>query len=80
MLYWNLRYNLLVKFRHISYSLANTVRQFLRCVSDGVATESESSPLEPRLSDGCELMGEYNFRTSKLDRGSDPIGWYEEDV
>ena len=26
------------------------------------------------------MMGEYNFRTNKLDDGLDPYGWYEEDM
>ena len=47
---------------------------------DSPAPDVESTSLEPPLSDGCELFGEYNFRTSKMDRGSDPIGWYEDDV
>ena len=25
-------------------------------------------------------FGEYNFRTRKMDNGSDPYGWYEEDM
>ena len=69
-----------MKFGHTSYSLANTVRKILRVVVDSLVTDTESSSVEPPLSDGCELFGEYNFRTNKMDRGSDPIGWYEEDV
>lgn len=65
---------------HISYSLANTVRQILRSVVDGLVTGTYSSSLEHRLSDGSELMGEYNFRTSRMDSKSDPIGWYEDDL
>ena len=26
------------------------------------------------------LIGEYNFRTHRLDAGTDPNGWYEEDM
>ncbi len=26
------------------------------------------------------IIGEYNFRTHKLDEGTDPDGWYEEDM
>lgn len=69
-----------MKTGHVSYSLANTVGQILRRVMDDFVTGAESYSLERRLSDGSELMGEYNFRTSKMDSGSDPIGWYEDDV
>ncbi len=69
-----------MEFGHITRSLINAFGHILKPVADSVATEIESSPLERRLSDGSELMGEYNFRTSKMDCGSDPIGWYEDDV
>ena len=26
------------------------------------------------------LTGDYNFRTRKFDNGTDPYGWYEEDM
>jgi len=29
---------------------------------------------------GTDLLGEYNFRTNKIDEGTDPYGWYEEDM
>ena len=78
VVYSNLRYHYSMKFGHISHSLARPVRRILRLVANSVVTESSSS--ERRLSDGSELMGEYNYRTSKMDCGSDPIGWYEDDV
>ena len=30
--------------------------------------------------DGSDLFGEHNFRTSRADSGSDPDGWYEDDM
>jgi hypothetical protein len=69
-----------MEFGHITRSLINAFGHFLKRVADSVATETESSPPDRRLSDGSELMGEYNFRTSEMDCGSDPIGWYEDDV
>ena len=65
---------------HITRPLINVFGHILKRVANSVAAETESSPLERRLSDGSELMGEYNFRTGKMDCGSDPIGWYEDDV
>jgi len=38
--------------------------------------ETEDRP----LADGSDLFGEYNFRTGEMDSGSDPDGWYEEDM
>lgn len=35
---------------------------------------------ERALSQGSDLFGEQNFRTGRLDAGSDPDGWYEEDL
>ncbi len=38
--------------------------------------ESEDRP----LGDGSDRFGEYNFRTGRMDSGTDPDGWYEEDL
>lgn len=35
---------------------------------------------ERSISDGSDLFGEHNFRSGNLDAGSDPDGWYEEDL
>ena len=32
------------------------------------------------LTSGSDLFGEHNFRTGNMDSGSDPDGWYEEDL
>jgi len=31
-------------------------------------------------SEGGDLTGDYNFRTHKFDNGTDPYGWYEDDL
>jgi len=41
-----------------------------------VDDESEDRP----LGNGSDRFGEHNFRTGSLDSGSDPDGWYEEDL
>lgn len=40
------------------------------------ATDEEENEERP-LSEGSELFGVYNFRTEKMDAGTDPNGWYE---
>ncbi len=69
-----------MEFGHKSYSLANTVRQILHWVTDSLVTGTESSSLERPLGDGAEMTGDYNFRTGKMDCGTDPSGWYEDDL
>jgi len=32
------------------------------------------------VSEDGDLIGDYNFRTRKFDDGTDPYGWYEEDL
>ena len=65
---------------HISYSLAKSVRRLLHLVADSLVTSSESPAAERPLSDGAEFSGDYNFRTGKMDCGTDPSGWYEDDL
>lgn len=31
-------------------------------------------------SEDGNLIGDYNFRTKKFDNGTDPYGWYEDDL
>lgn len=38
--------------------------------------EIENRPLE----NGSDFFGEHNFRTGRMDSGTDPDGWYEEDL
>ena len=28
----------------------------------------------------CDFIGDYNFRTQRFDSGTDPAGWYEDDM
>jgi hypothetical protein len=68
-----------MEFGHISYSLARSVRRFLRLVADSVVTGTELSSSERPLTDGSDLIGDHNFRTGRTDCGNDPVGWYEDD-
>ena len=38
--------------------------------------ESEDCP----LGEGSDRFGEHNFRTGRMDSGTDQDGWYEEDL
>ncbi len=65
---------------HFSYSLAKSVRRLLHLVAESLVTGTESSSMDRPLSEGSEMVGHYNHRTSSLDCGSDPIGWYDDDI
>ena len=67
-----------MKYRFISRSLTNALGRFLRLVADSVDSDSSQDD-RPQL-DGSDLMGDYNFRTGRMDCGVDPYGWYEDDV
>ncbi len=67
-----------MEFGHVTRSLINAFGHVLKRVTDGVPADTESSPLERPLGDGSEMMGDYNFRTGKIDCGTDPFGWYED--
>ena len=59
---------------HISYSLAKSIRQILRLVADSAETSSEN-----KKSNNAAGGGVLNFRTDRLDDGTDPAGWYGDD-
>ena len=69
-----------MEFGHVTRSLINAFGHVLKRVTDGVPADTEPSPLERPLSDGAEFSGDYNFRTGKMDCGTDPSGWYEDDL
>ena len=48
---------------------------FIGLLADG-ATASE----DDANSEEGDLTGDYNFRTRKFDNGTDPYGWYEDDL
>ena len=41
---------------------------------------SASEPSRRAQHKGTGLIGEYNLRTNQLDAGTDPYGWYKEDM
>lgn len=59
---------------HISYSLAKSFRQILRLLADSAKTSCEN-----QKSDNAAGGGVMNFRTDKLDDGTDQAGWYGDD-
>lgn len=48
----------------------------LALFSAAVATDRRDDDRQLHDSD---LIGEYNYRTGRLDAGNDPYGWYDED-
>ena len=49
------------------------VREALVLLTDGEVKPDKHGPHE------SDLTGEYNYRTGRLDNGTDPYGWYERD-
>ena len=55
--------------------LANLIMSMINMLAAGTGTSGDDSDSE------CgDLIGDYNFRTCKFDNGTDPYGWYEEDL
>jgi hypothetical protein len=49
---------------------------FFRAFIKALAADTD----ERSLLDGSELIGDYNFRTDRFDCGTDPGGYYEDDL
>ena len=58
----------------VAGSLVALVAGFL-----ALAARSQDSSDEEDLSNGGFSGGLLNYRTGKLDDGTDPVGWYEKD-
>lgn len=55
-------------------SITTTVRRIVLLMAESGGTDDES-----RQSCSAPAGGILNYRTERLDDGTDPIGWYEED-
>ena len=49
-------------------------------LQEAFASEENQEEQDSQLMQDADLIGEYNFRTNRLDAGTDPNGWYEEDM
>lgn len=64
-------------FRRVKW-IGATLTGFAGALVGLLAASTDTSEEEdPREGD---LTGVYNFRTRKYDNGTDPYGWYEEDL
>ena len=52
----------------------------IRSLLAAIARAFQDEPGEPSLLDGSELTGDMNFRTDRFDCGTDPAGFYEDDL
>ncbi len=50
----------------------------LNLVRDVLAAAPDNDHNKRQLQD-TDVIGEYNYRTGRLDAGNDPYGWYDED-
>jgi len=46
----------------------------------GLLAEAAITSEDDADSEDGNLIGDYNFRTKKFDNGTDPYGWYEDDL
>jgi len=46
----------------------------------GLFAAADSQTQSDRPMQDCDLIGDYNHRTQRFDSGTDPAGWYEDDI
>lgn len=63
---------------HLLSAGACTVLRFFCRVIGLLAASAQTSPANDELNSSIR-GGELNYRTGKLDDGTDPVGWYERD-
>jgi hypothetical protein len=68
-------WNLLLAVKIIVGAMSKLVMGFVGLLAASTVTSED----EDSIDDG-DLTGAYNFRTRKFDNGTDPYGWYEEDL
>jgi hypothetical protein len=63
---------------HLLYALVRAVFRFLGGAIGFLASNAQTSPANDELNSSIR-GGVLNYRTGKLDDGTDPYGWYERD-
>ena len=56
-----------------------TFRLIQNVVAIACAAAAAAGRDDDRQLHDSDLIGEYNYRTGRLDAGNDPYGWYDED-
>jgi hypothetical protein len=64
----------------MTYTALKFVGHAIAKVVDLMASTSELPPDDRPQTDGSELVGDHNFRTGRMDCGTDPHGLYEDDL
>lgn len=62
------------------FSVLKTSLVFVEKIIVLLISSIKSEPSNRPLGDGSDMFGDYNFRTGRFDAGTDPNGWYEEDM
>ena len=66
-------------FTKIALFIARQISKLVMGLIDLLAAGTDTSKEQSDIQEG-DLIGVYNFRTRKYDNGTDPYGWYEEDL
>ena len=67
------------QFTKIVLLIARQISKLVIGLIDLLAAGTDTSKEQSDTQEG-DLIGVYNFRTQKYDNGTDPYGWYEEDL
>lgn len=67
-----------ITFTKQAYRILCVVFRFLGRLVSFLADSAKTSPMNDELSSSI-CGGVLNYRTGKLDDGTDPYGWYERD-
>ena len=59
--------------------LKGSIALFLTAVGILFSADDDEGDDRP-LGEGSDRFGEHNFRSGRMDSGTDPDGWYEEDL
>lgn len=58
----------------VSFALLVKLIMDMLGILSAASSEKDGEP------ENGDLIGDYNFRTRKFDNGTDPYGWYEDDL
>ncbi len=66
--------------RKSTLSAVKAITIFFGWCMEVLISDAEPETSDRPQGDGSDRFGDYNFRTGRFDAGTDPNGWYEEDM
>ena len=69
-----------MNIRKLTFTMTKAGAIFVGQIMGLLISAAKPEPSDRPQGDGSDMFGDYNFRKGRFDAGTDPNGWYEDDL